>query len=148
MLVRTAAGRLKQKVASIIEGFKFFLSFFFFFGLGKNSKPHQFPRVCVLTSQLMLGLSKTAEKQALSRKPQRLCKQGQRVVLYCRCFPLIWQSVCLSIATQEGVARPKLARLCQVPEALLWKTEAPPLDVRRPYQSARLQKRKPLAALK
>ena len=35
----------------------------------------------------MLGLSKTAEKQALSRKPQRLCKQGQRVVLYCRCSP-------------------------------------------------------------
>lgn len=63
-------------------------------------------------------------------------------------FPLIGELVCLPTATQEGVARPKLARLCQIPEALLRKREAPPLDVGRPYQNARLQKRKPLAALK
>lgn len=63
-------------------------------------------------------------------------------------FSLVWELVSLPIATQEGVVRPKLAGLCQIPEALLWKREAPPLDVRRPYQSARLQKRKPLAVPK
>ena len=39
IFVRTAAGRLKQKVASIIEGFKFFLSFFFFLVLGRTANP-------------------------------------------------------------------------------------------------------------
>ena len=39
MLVRTAAGRLKQKVVAIIEGFKICLSFFFWFWEEQQTPP-------------------------------------------------------------------------------------------------------------
>lgn len=88
----------------------------------------------------------------LSSKPLQeasiFLNKDSRFLSIVAAFSLAWELVCLSTATQEGVVRPKLASLCQIPEALLWRREAPPLDVRRPYQSARLQKRKPLAVPK
>lgn len=118
------------------------------FCLKNISKTYHLPRVYILTfpNDVELLNKPTVEASPL-QETSVFPNRDPRFLSIVAAFPLMWELICFSIATQGAVVHPKLARLCQIPEALLCKRKAPPLAMRRPYQSARLQKRKPLAAL-